>query len=59
MTRRNSPQHFIIGRSIDEDYQQITLAPRQAAAWSARDHGENFVDLAGPSEPPSPKEEDD
>ena len=23
------------------------------------DHGENFVDLAGPSEPPAPKEEDE
>jgi hypothetical protein len=26
---------------------------------SARDHGANFVDLVGPSEPPTPKEEDD
>ena len=25
--------------------------------WSARDHGANFVDLAGPSELPAPKEE--
>jgi hypothetical protein len=25
--------------------------------WSARDHGANFVDLAGPSELPTPKEE--
>jgi hypothetical protein len=33
------------------------LAPRQATLWSARDHGENFVDLTGPSEPPTPKEE--
>jgi hypothetical protein len=23
------------------------------------DHGENFVDLVGPSAPPAPKEEDD
>jgi hypothetical protein len=23
------------------------------------DHGENFVDLDGPSEPPAPKEEED
>jgi hypothetical protein len=23
------------------------------------DHGDNFVDLAGPSQPPAPKEEDD
>jgi hypothetical protein len=27
--------------------------------WSPRDHGANFVDLTGPSEPPAPKEEDD
>jgi hypothetical protein len=27
--------------------------------WSARDHGENLIDLAGPSEPSAPKEEDD
>jgi hypothetical protein len=25
--------------------------------WSARDHGANYVDLAGPSELPAPKEE--
>jgi hypothetical protein len=32
---------------------------RQAAVWSARDHDANFVDLAGPSELPAPKEEKD
>jgi hypothetical protein len=52
-------QHFIVGRSVEEDYWQITLDPRQAAVWSAMDHGENFVNLAGPCEPPEPKEEED
>jgi hypothetical protein len=52
-------QHLIFGRSVDEDYRQITLDPRQAAVWSAMDHGKNFVDLTGPSEPPAPKEEED
>jgi hypothetical protein len=51
--------NFIVGRSIDEDNRQITLDPWQAAVWSARDHGANFVDLAGPSEPPVPKEEEE
>jgi hypothetical protein len=37
----------------------MMMDPRQAAVWSARDHGANFVDLARPSEPPAPKEEDD
>jgi hypothetical protein len=27
--------------------------------WSARDHGANFVDHAGPFEPPAPKKEED
>jgi hypothetical protein len=35
------------------------LDPRQTSLWSAMDHGENFVDLAGPSEPSAPKEEED
>jgi hypothetical protein len=52
-------QHFIAGRSVEEDYRQMTLDPRQAAVWSARDHNANFVDLAGPSEPPAPKGEED
>jgi hypothetical protein len=52
-------QHFIAGRSVEEDYRQMTLDPRQAVVRSAMDHGENFVDLAGPSEPPAPKEEED
>nr|XP_051206344.1 uncharacterized protein LOC127321362 [Lolium perenne] len=52
-------QHLIVGRSVKEDYRQITLNPRQAAVWSAMDHGENFVDLAGPPEPLAPKEEED
>jgi hypothetical protein len=52
-------QHLIVGRSVDEDYRQITLDPRQAAVWSAMDHGKNFVNLAGLSEPPAPKEEED
>ncbi|KAK1698067.1 hypothetical protein QYE76_014764 [Lolium multiflorum] len=47
----------MVGRSVDEDYRHITLDPRQAAVWSAMDHGANFVDLAGPSEMPAPKEE--
>jgi hypothetical protein len=52
------PGHkFIVGRSVDEDYRQITMEPRQAAVWSAKDHGANFVDLAGPSELPAQKEE--
>jgi hypothetical protein len=38
---------------------RMTLDPRQAAVWSARDHGENFVNLAGPFEPSVPKEEED
>jgi hypothetical protein len=37
----------------------MTMDPRQATAWSARDHGANFIDLAGPSEPSAPKEEED
>jgi hypothetical protein len=37
----------------------MTLDPRQAAVWYAMDHYENFVDLAGPSEPATPKEEED
>lgn len=52
-------QHLIVGLSVDEDYRQITLDPRQAAVWSTMDHVENFVDLAGPYAPPAPKEEDD
>jgi hypothetical protein len=52
-------QHLIVGRSVKEDYRQITLNPRQVAVWSAMDHGENFIDLAGPSEPLAPKEEED
>jgi hypothetical protein len=52
-------QHLIFGRSVDEDYRQMTLDPRQAAVWSAMDHGENFSDFAGPSEPPVPREEED
>jgi hypothetical protein len=27
--------------------------------WSSRDHGANYIDLAGPSELPAPKEEKD
>ncbi|KAK1641926.1 hypothetical protein QYE76_059731 [Lolium multiflorum] len=41
------------------DYRQITLDARQAAVLSAMDHGKNFVDLAGPSEPLTPKKEED
>ena len=52
-------QHIILGRSVNEDYRQVTLNDRQAELWSAMDHGDNFVDLAGPSEPPAPKEEDE
>jgi hypothetical protein len=52
-------QNFIVGRSVEEDYRQMTLDPRQAAVLSARDHGANFVDFAGPSEPPAPKEEEE
>jgi hypothetical protein len=37
----------------------MTMDPWQVAAWSARDHGANFVDLAGPSELPASKEEED
>jgi hypothetical protein len=50
-------QSIIIGRFVNEDYRQITMDPRQVAVWSDRDHGANFVDLAGPSELPTPKEE--
>jgi hypothetical protein len=42
---------YIVGHSVDEDYRQ------QAVVWSARDHSANYVDLAGPSELPTPKEE--
>jgi hypothetical protein len=42
-------KHLIVGRSVNEEYRQIMLEPRQVAVWSAMDHGENFVDLAGPS----------
>jgi hypothetical protein len=52
-------QHLIIGRPVDEDYWQITLDPWQAAVWSAMDHDKNSVDLAGPFEPLTPKEEED
>jgi hypothetical protein len=51
-------QHFIVGPSVDEYYQQMTLDPTQAAVWYAMDHCENFVNLAAPSEPPAPKEEE-
>jgi hypothetical protein len=51
--------NFMVGRSVDEDYRKMTVDPRQAAAWSARDHGANFVDLAGPSVQPAPKEEEE
>jgi hypothetical protein len=51
--------NYIVGRSVDEDYRQITLDPRQALGWSTRDHGANFFDFAGPSEPPASKEEED
>ncbi|KAK1642791.1 hypothetical protein QYE76_060596 [Lolium multiflorum] len=51
--------HLIVGRSIEEGYWQITLNRRQSEVWSAMDHDENFVDLAGPLEPPAPKEEED
>jgi hypothetical protein len=49
-------QNFIVGCSVDEDYRQIAMDPRQVAMWSARDHDANFVDLAGPSELPTSKE---
>ena len=52
-------EHIIIGRSVNEDCRQVTLNDRQAELWSTMDHGDNFVDLAGPSEPPAPKEEDE
>jgi hypothetical protein len=52
-------QNFIVGRSVEEDYRQMRMDLRQAAVWSAGDHGANFVNLAGPSELPAPKEEDD
>ncbi|KAK1697155.1 hypothetical protein QYE76_013852 [Lolium multiflorum] len=35
---------------------KIATDPRHAVVWSAKDHGANFVDLAGPSELPAPKE---
>jgi hypothetical protein len=38
------------------------MDPQQAAVWSVRDHGADFVDLAGPFELPTRKdveEEDD
>jgi hypothetical protein len=50
-------QNFILGRSVDEDYHHIAIDPRQAAVWSTRDHGANYVDLVGPSVLPAPKEE--
>jgi hypothetical protein len=51
-------QNFILGRSVEENYQHIAIDPWQAAVWSARDHGaNNYVDLTGPSELPAPKEE--
>jgi hypothetical protein len=37
----------------------MTTDPRQAAVWSARNQGANFVDLAGPFVPLAPKEEED
>jgi hypothetical protein len=37
----------------------MTMDPWQAATWSARNHGGNFVDLSGHSEPPTPKEEEE
>lgn len=49
--------NFILGRFVDEEYRHIAIDPRQAAVWSARDHDANYVDLAGPSELPAPKEE--
>ena len=53
-------QHIFVGRSVDEDYKHLTLNDLDASLWSAMDHGENYVDLAGPSQPqppPAPKEE--
>ena len=52
-------EHLIRSRSVNEDYRQVTLDDRQAELWSAMDHGDNFVDLAGPSELPAPKEEEE
>jgi hypothetical protein len=52
-------QHLIVGRPVNKDYRQITQDPPQVAVWSTMDHGNNFVDLAGPFEPPTPKEEED
>ena len=45
-------------RSVNEDYRQVTLDDRQVELWSAMDSGA-IVDLAGPSELPVPKEEED
>jgi hypothetical protein len=36
----------------------VTYNPREAEMWFARDY-DNFVDLAAPSPPPAPKEEED
>jgi hypothetical protein len=52
-------QHLNVSRSVKEDYRQITLNWRQSEVWCAMDHGEIFVDLASPSQPPASKAEDD
>jgi hypothetical protein len=56
----DDPEEFPnVTRSVKEDYRQITLNRRQSEVWCAIDHGEIFVDLASPSQPPASKAEDD
>ena len=51
-------EHIARNRSVDEDYRHVTLDDRRAQLWSAMDSGA-IVDLAGPSELPAPKEEEE
>jgi hypothetical protein len=39
-------QHLLLGRSVDENYRQVTYNTREAELWFAMDYG-NFIDLAG------------
>jgi hypothetical protein len=56
----DDPEEFPgLGRSVEEDYRQITMDPRQTTMHSARDHGSNFIELTEPFELPAPKEEED
>jgi hypothetical protein len=53
-------KHLLLGRSVDEDYQQVTYNTREVELWSAKD-SRNFIDLAAAAPSPHlvPKEEEE